>query len=89
MDIYFKNLSLDDVCSLSSACFEGHARFISPSVTTSSNNDGTTVNSISGLIEVCINNTWVTVCYDGPDQFTEENKNAVNIVCLNMGYDGI
>ena len=43
----------------------------------------------TGLIEVCIDGNWLTVCYDGHDQFTEGNRRAVNFTCQDMGYDGM
>ena len=79
--IYF-DLSLSE-------CADGRSRLVNTSVTTTINDNGAVVNSITGLIEVCINGTWLTVCYDGPDHFTEGNRRAVNLTCQDMGYDGM
>ena len=74
---------------LFSECQDGKSRLVNTSITTTYNDNGTLVNAITGLIEVCYNGTWQTVCYDGPDQFTEGNRRAVNFACQDMGYDGM
>ena len=66
------------------------SRLVNTSVSTASNGYGTVVNNtITGLIEVCIDGSWLTVCYDENSQFTEANRKAVNLACQRMGYDGM
>ena len=72
-----------------SECEDGKSRLVNTSITTTYNDNGTLVNAITGLIEVCYNGAWSTVCYDGPDNFTEGNRRAVNFTCQEMGYDGM
>ena len=72
-----------------SECEDGKSRLVNTSVATMSSDYGSVVNTITGLIEVCYNGTWLTVCYEGLDQFTEGNRRAVNFTCQAMGYDGM
>ena len=74
---------------LSSECEDGKSRLVNSSVTTMNSDKGTVVNTITGLIEVCYNRTWLTVCYDGPDASVEGNRRAVKFTCQDMGYDGM
>ena len=74
---------------LFSECEDGKSRLVNSSINTTLNDYGAMVNAITGLIEVCYNGAWVTVCYGGPDNFTEGNRRAVNFTCQEMGYDGM
>ena len=75
-----------------SECGYGRSRLVDTSISNfivDINGHFTMVTTITGLIEVCYNGTWLTVCYDGPEQFTEGNLRAVNLTCQGMGYDGM
>ena len=87
MNIQFRFLPLSN--PFISECTDGKSRLVNASVGTMINDNGTVVNTVTGLIEVCYNGTWLTVCYDDPDQFTEGNRRAVNYTCQDMGYDGM
>ena len=69
-------------------CQDGNSRLVNPSISATYNSNGTVNNTITGLIELCINGTWLTVCYD-EYQFTEGNRKLIHSTCQNMGYDGM
>ena len=73
--------------ALLAECEDGQSRLVNSSITTNDYN-GTGFNVIEGLIEVCYNGSWLTVCYNESEQFTEGNMRAVDHTCQSMGYDG-
>ena len=71
----------------SSECRDGQTRLVNSSIATN-NYNGTEFNVISGLIEVCNNGSWLTICYNESERFTEVNMKVVNQACQSMGYGG-
>ena len=73
--------------ALLAECEDGQSRLVNSSITTNDYN-GMGFNVIEGLIEVCYNGSWLTVCYNESGEFTEGNMIAVDHTCQSMGYDG-
>ena len=85
--IYFTSFTVLPSTDLLSECEYGQTRLVNSSVT-SKNYNGTEFNVIEGLIEVCSNGSWLTVCYNESEPFTEGNMRGVDQACQVMGYDG-
>ena len=85
--IYFTSFTVLRLTDLLSECGYGQTRLANSSITTKIYN-GTEFNVIEGLIEVCVNGSWLTVCYNESEPFTEGNMKGVNQGCQVMGYDG-
>ena len=74
---------------LFSECEDGKSRLVDTSITSNIDGNDTVVNAITGFIEVCYNGTWLTVCGDTAELFTEGSMRVVNLACQDMGYDGM
>ena len=64
-------------------CTEGDARILNYDTYQLSN--GTL--AIAGILEVCVNGEWSSICYDGSN-LTDSDLVGIQAVCSGLGYTG-
>ena len=68
-------------CDILSECSDGSVRLYNNQI--ASTDDGTL--TITGILEVCVDNKWATVC---DDDTNFDNDAALQRACEAMGYAG-